>query len=386
MKTKKKILIFIEWYLPGYKAGGPIKSISALVSHLQDEYDFFIITTDTDLGEENPYSSVSPDKWIKINDSVQIYYFSNKTLNWKNLLTVARSIKSDVLYLNSYFSLYFSIFPLLYKWLGELKTPVIIAPRGMLGAGALEIKSIKKRLFIFISKVSGWHKDVRWHATSKQEYDEIVAIYGKNTKVTIAPNLQYKLSGQPIKTTAKKQGELKLFFLSRISEKKNLLFALDILAQLKIGEHKIEFDIIGPIEDKVYWDECQKKIIHLNNSIKVNYIGAIRNEAIPAQLTSNHFLFLPTRNENYGHVIVESLINGKPVIISDQTPWKDMEQKKAGWDISLEKPQDFITTLERCIQMNQEEYNNWSIGAYEYAISFINNKNVIEDNRKLFST
>jgi len=27
-KDKKKILVFIDWYLPGYKAGGPVRSMA----------------------------------------------------------------------------------------------------------------------------------------------------------------------------------------------------------------------------------------------------------------------------------------------------------------------------------------------------------------------
>ena len=45
---KKKILVFIDWYLPGFRAGGPIRSCANLISHLSDEFDFNIVTTDTD--------------------------------------------------------------------------------------------------------------------------------------------------------------------------------------------------------------------------------------------------------------------------------------------------------------------------------------------------
>ena len=41
---KKKILVFIDWYLPGYRAGGPIQSIANLVNHLDDELDISIVT------------------------------------------------------------------------------------------------------------------------------------------------------------------------------------------------------------------------------------------------------------------------------------------------------------------------------------------------------
>ncbi|MBI9061941.1 MAG: hypothetical protein JEZ14_08115 [Marinilabiliaceae bacterium] len=45
---KKKILIFIDWFLPGYKAGGPVRSMANMVEYLMEEYDFFIVTRNTD--------------------------------------------------------------------------------------------------------------------------------------------------------------------------------------------------------------------------------------------------------------------------------------------------------------------------------------------------
>ena len=34
------------------------------------------------------------------------------------------------------------------------------------------------------------------------------------------------------------------------------------------------------------------------------------------------------QHENFGHVIVESWQNGCPVLISENTPWKNLESQK----------------------------------------------------------
>ena len=44
------ILSFAGHYLPGYKAGGPIRSIANMVDQLGDEFDFRIVAGDRDLG------------------------------------------------------------------------------------------------------------------------------------------------------------------------------------------------------------------------------------------------------------------------------------------------------------------------------------------------
>ena len=41
-KLKKTILCFVDHYLPGYKAGGPIQSIVNLVENLGDEFEFYL--------------------------------------------------------------------------------------------------------------------------------------------------------------------------------------------------------------------------------------------------------------------------------------------------------------------------------------------------------
>ena len=40
---------------------------------------------------------------------------------------------------------------------------------------------------------------------------------------------------------------------------------------------------------------------------------------------------MPSHNENFGNVVVESLSQGTPVIASTGTPWKILEKYHAGY-------------------------------------------------------
>jgi hypothetical protein len=62
---KSKLLIFSDWFYPGYKAGGPIKSVTNLSIALQKEIDVFVFTADTDLNETKPYPNIQANTWIK---------------------------------------------------------------------------------------------------------------------------------------------------------------------------------------------------------------------------------------------------------------------------------------------------------------------------------
>ncbi len=147
---------------------------------------------------------------------------------------------------------------------------------------------------------------------------------------------------------------------------------------------RVEFDLYGPIYDKTYWEECKNIIETLPSNVMVNYKGSLQSENVLKTLSEYHFHFSRTRGENFGHAILQAMSAGVPVIISDQTIWQDLNMLNAGWDISLSSEKDFVSVIEKCINMSQAEYDILSKGAFNFAKSFTENKNIIEQNRQLF--
>jgi glycosyltransferase involved in cell wall biosynthesis len=383
VNQKKKILIFVDWYLPGYKAGGPIRSIANMYSQLKNEYDFRIVTSDMDLHEATPYANIISDRWTKGPDGCQVIYLSQIKRNYKEILKIIKEERADFIYLNSVFSKVFTVFPLLARKRHFPVRKVILAPRGMLGQGALQIKSAKKKVFLTWMKVTGLCSTIRWHASSTSEEAEIKKIFGKSASTKVALNLSEGTEIKPIKKV-KKQGEMKIAFLSRISFKKNLEGTLLLLAKSS-SQHQIQFDIFGPIEDAVYWSKCESIISTLPPHIKVNYRGAIANDKVAETLKNYHFSILLTFNENFGHSIIESMAAGCPVIISDQTPWRNLEKSLAGWDVSLQDENKILKVLHEAAEMNDETYNTWNLSAQRLASSIIFHPESIQQHKELFS-
>ncbi len=380
MENKKHILVCIDWYLPGYKAGGPIRSCANIVAALKDDFYFSVITSDTDFSDETPYSNVKSNTWNFTEDGTRVYYFSKDNLSYEAISKVIKEEKPDILYMNSFFSEQFTLYPLLYSK-GNIPN-VIIAPRGMLGKGALQLKSFKKKIFIWAMRLLGGYNHVRWHASTPQEEKEIKNVVGKKAKVHVALNLSsVKIADGVFKS--KVVNELKMVFFSRVSQKKNLHMVLELLQKVKSG-FKITFDIYGTLEDTAYWQQCEKLMAELPEHITANYKGVVASEKIPEVFLNYHFSILPTMHENYGHSIVESFAQGVPVIISDQTPWKNLYASKAGWDFALNIPDQFIYAIETCAQMNQETFNQWQQGALNYARKILNNDEVLKQNKLLF--
>ena len=102
-------------------------------------------------------------------------------------------------------------------------------------------------------------------------------------------------------------------------------------------------------------------------------------------LKENHFFILSTFGENFGHAIFESLAAGRPVIISDQTPWRNLEQQKIGWDISLNDKEKWKTVIAYTANMEQEEFDDWCRNSWEFANKFISNNELQEKYKELFS-
>lgn len=379
--VKTRLWIFIDWYLPAYKAGGPIQSISNLVSRLKGDFEISVVTSNLDLGEPLELQNSDLNVWVEKED-YRVIYLDSEHQNKKFYQKLFLENSFDVVYFNSLFSVKFTLLPL---WLLKDK-PIrrVFATRGMLGKGALAIKPLKKTLFLKWFKLMNLHKKVIWHATAQSEVDEIKKHFGTDRNILLAPNLSAINSNDFIEKE-KQINQLYIFFLSRIAIKKNLLGALEMLSEIK-SIYNIRFSIIGPIDDKAYWQKCSKKIEFLPENIMVKYLGAIPNHELPKYLNEEQVLLLPTYGENFGHVIMESWQNACPVIISDQTPWRELEKDKLGYDISIENQSDFVKAIEDFSGMSQDEYNLWSKSSFDFAKTFIENPDVLEQNRSLFST
>jgi glycosyltransferase involved in cell wall biosynthesis len=384
MAEKKKVLISIDWYLPGYKAGGPIQSCANLVAHLKGEYAFYIITRNIDYVSSEPYPGIPANKWHQLEPGVQVYYFSSESLDYQNMKQVMLGVEADIIYINGIFSRFFSIYPLLIA--RSLKAAkVIVAARGMFAPSAVDVKNGRKKVFFRIARTTGIYKKVVFHATNQTEVQHIRAILGEKINVSVASNLPKIANATGSSSVIKKRsGKLKLVSVARISPEKNTKYALEVLARYTF-EGQIEFSIYGPVNDAPYWEACKEIIAALPPNVKVIYQGSLDSKLVPATLREHHVLFLPTRGENFGHIILESLSVGLPVLISNKTPWLGLQEKQVGYDLPLEEPALFRGALTELLDLEQEEYDMMSASVRNFAEQFLKDPSLVAANRALFS-
>ena len=215
-----------------------------------------------------------------------------------------------------------------------------------------------------------------WKASTELEKKEIERLKPAKAKIFIAPDLPPKIIFKEFdikKKPLKKSGSAKMIFLSRFARKKNFRWLLENLKRI---DGKLEIDIFGPIEDAAYWKECLKIIKKLPENIKIEAKGTIPHNDVAKKLFQYQFFILPTLGENFGHVFLEAFAAGCPLVISDQTPWVDLEQKNIGWEISLKKPEKWIEIINKCIKMEDAEYKKMSLASRKFVLQWLEDKNL----------
>jgi glycosyltransferase involved in cell wall biosynthesis len=370
-----KLAVFVDWYTPAYKAGGPISSCVNLVRLLLDTFKIYIITSNEDLNSE--YLDVETDIWIKLHRNVDIIYLSKPKRSFRSIAQIIKDIKVDVIYCNSMFSKSFSIYPMLFGCFWN-KNKVVLSPRGMLKSSALSIKESKKKIFLTLFRLFGIHNKLVFQANTDEEANQIKFVFGNDITCLVVPNVPAAPIGKL--NYLEKENRLNFLFLGRIHPIKGL----DLL--VKFLEHfntQIKLTIAGTIENQEYWQSVEENL----KEKKIDYaiLGSLPPTRIPKIIQQNHFLTLPTYGENFGHAIFEAFAAGRPVLISDQTPWRDLEEKKIGFDIALEEKDEWLGALERITKMDQAEYNQWCQNALDFAHDFIEESNLKDRYLKLFS-
>jgi len=226
-------------------------------------------------------------------------------------------------------------------------------------------------MFLRLAKLFRLFKNVTFHATSEAENADIRKIINPEANIHIAPNLSSRITKPTGIKTIKQNGSVSLVSIARIAPEKNLLLAIKILSQVK---GNVNFDIYGSIYNRQYWDACLAKIEMLNPAINVVYKGVAQGEQITSILSGYHFMLMPTTGENFGHVIFESLAAATPVIISDLTPWKDLERFRAGYTLSLNEESRWIEVIDQCVTMSSEQYRYMAKSARNYAHNYVENQ------------
>ncbi len=378
----RTILAFCDWFLPGHKAGGPVRTLWNMTRRLAPDLRFRIVTRDRDLGDEAPYPGVAIGSWTMVGD-VDVLYLPRRDQRPGRFIDIVRDAGADVLYLNSVFSRRFTLLPLVARRLVTPHLPLVVAPRGELASAALALRARSKAVYLAALKASGLVADAVWQASSPHEADDVRRAIGRRADVRTAADLAAPVPPAPApRSAAKRRGGARVVFLGRISPMKNLDGLLRILRD---GPAGVTLAIHGPIEDVSYWAGCRRLIEALPDGVRADHHGSVTPDAVPSLLASADALVLPSHGENFGHVVAEALAAACPVLVSDRTPWGCVATAGAGWLLAPDDANAWHVALAALVGMAEADHAVMRRSAHTLARSRDADPTDLAANRSLFS-
>ncbi len=345
-----KIIQICAAYKPAYIYGGPTMSVSKLSEELVKAGQIVVVLTTTANGKVE--LSV-PVGIAQIVDGVEVFYFKRLTKDHTHfspaLFSFLRKLiveekkagrKNElVVHIHAWWNLV-SIFSCLVAKIYGVK--VILSPRGMLNTYTVNHKnSWSKRL---IHQLLGKYllKEVAYHATSKQEHDDIFAFIGKSPE-TIPNFIQLPTQNA---TEMKANDQYQLLFLGRINEIKGLENLFSALASLSINWL---LTIAGEGE-LTYVNNLKQLATQKNIAEKIKWEGHVNNLQKFDLLASVDALVLPSYKENFANVIIEALAVGTPVIVSKEAGAAEyVEETNLGW-ITSNAPDQLAITISQSFE------------------------------------
>lgn len=345
-----KILQLTPSYKPAYIYGGPIYSVAKLCEIISshEEHVTEVLTT-TANGKSELGVEVSVPLWV---DGVKVTYFNRITkdhshfspslLKYLRKVLTQRKQENTILHVHAWWNLV----SVLSCWIAKrYGVPVVLSPRGMITAySEMNRNSWVKNMFqtLFGRRLL---KYCNIHATSEQEKRDILKII-KPKSITVIPNLINLPSVKHVDAKISESPNFELIFLSRIEEKKGLELLLDAVARLEI---QWRLTIAGSGAPH-YVQKLKKKADDLSISSKIAWVGHVNNDDKFELLNQHHLLILPSYNENFANIVLESLSVGTPVLISDQVGLSDyVQQKNIGYICKLD-PLDIRTQINLAYQ------------------------------------
>jgi glycosyltransferase involved in cell wall biosynthesis len=342
-----KVIQISASYKPAFVYGGPTLSVSKLSEELWKYGVNVEVFTTLANGKTELALPAGKLTWM---EQVPVWFFKRLTKDHSHFspallkhlfLTIRKTKEPLVIHIHAWWNLV-SVLACLVAQL--YKIPVVLSPRGTLSNYSFSNNHISIKKWMHLLAGKKLLSNCNFHVTSEQEKQEVLQLVQPKS-VKIIPNF----ITLPEISTEKNSSEnsiLKLLFLSRIEAKKGLEILLEALNQINIPYLLTiagagELDYINSI----------KKIVHKNSMEPfVNRIGFQQNETKFQVLQAHDLLVLPSYNENFGNVVIESLSVGTAVLISEQVGLADyVNLNNLGWTFH-NQPKNLREQLEKINQ------------------------------------
>jgi glycosyltransferase involved in cell wall biosynthesis len=211
----------------------------------------------------------------------------------------------------------------------KARKPLVLAPRGMLGAAALQFSRIKKAIFWRALQGRVARRAACLHATSEHEYLDIRAI-GLRNPVAIVSN---GVDLPKIAARQERSGDPRtVLYLGRLHPKKGLDLLIRSWGKLECAFPDWRLRIVGPSEQG--YVDTLRALASATGLRRVTFDGPLFGlDKIEAYRSADIYV-LPTLNENFAMTVAEALAAELPVIATKGSPWGGLTAERCGWWIN----------------------------------------------------
>ena len=212
--------------------------------------------------------------------------------------------------------------------------PYLVGIHGMLDDWSMKQKSLKKRLYLAIKGRRFLEQAAAVHCTAQAEREQSEKWYPKGRPVVLPlifdleeyidlPGPQ--LARQAFASVIPSTDEPVLLFLSRLHPKKQVDLLIEAAGELRRRGVSFKLLIAGT-GDEPYEAQLRQLVKERALTEQIAFVGFVTGKEKVSLYQAAHLFVLPTHQENWGFVLLESLACGTPVITTKGVDiWPELE-------------------------------------------------------------
>jgi glycosyltransferase involved in cell wall biosynthesis len=345
-----RLLHVIPSYAPAFSFGGPPESTHRLCKALGDAGVEVRVLTTNAASPRDRMPRIA-DAWTAYEGVFVKYCRAARRAVWSRefAASVFREVRAaDIVHITAVFNF---TTPLAIAACVAAGKPFVLSPRGSLDPWSISNKRWKKSPALLALRPL-LNRATAVHATSATEASSIGPIGIRSPAVVVSNGVDFEAAASTSRERDVWRARLRVssdealvVMLGRVHQKKGIDIALPALRQVLNAGRRVVLALVGPDEEG-YGGEVERLIDVHGVRSAVRRAGLVTGAEKYQLLAEADLLLLPSRQENFGNVVVEALAAGSPVAASRATPWEMLEQEGCGRWVDLSPEAFAAATLE----------------------------------------